>query len=59
MILESFKPNSMMLNMKQSQKIVETVYGKTEKQLINKIIKSVKQIIEVRQLEVKILMHSH
>ena len=59
MILESFKPNSMMLNMKQSQKIVETVYGKTEKQLINKIIKSIKQIIEVRQLEVKLLIHNH
>ena len=46
----------MMLNMKQAQKVVETVYGKTERQLINKIIKCVKEIVQVRHLEVKLFI---
>ena len=46
----------MLLNIKQTQKIMETVYGKVEKILISKISKSVKKIIEIRQLEVKIIL---
>ena len=49
----------MVLNIKQAQKIMETVYGKAEKLLISKISKSIKKIIEVRQFEVKILIKPH